>query len=217
MTKKATTIVIIILTLLAICALIGFKNLNPATVFLHNDSDMKIEEVEINTTTNIQGTLINNGYFTITIPDSWTYSDWRDDMTNPKKNLEIADENKDAYLSEYHGARAARDGVRDYLNSNTRNPAMVSFNFRPSNICNVNTLRRELQPCEDVSISVNGRVWTGFHGLDKINAYRCCLESADEDGWILEVSISKERSQTFSLEDEGLLIMLSSMHHISPD
>jgi len=215
--RRFTTLLMFLPVVVILLLAVGIKNMNPVTAFIHNDADISIREISFDISADAAGTLVNNGYFEVIIPENWTYSDWRDDLRDSKYNIELVNTTSEQYLSEYHGARAVRDGIWDYVDSSTRDPAMVIFNFRSPYMRYNNTTNRDLKPRENASITVNGRQWTGFHGLSEIDTYVCCLEAEDDDGWFLEVSIHKGNSKTFTLEDEGLLVMLASMHHLSRD
>ena len=73
------------------------------------------------------------------------------------------------------------------------------------------SLRMNVNPIAEVSITVNGRCWTGFHGYySDGGGYTCTLETPD-GSHMLEIWLTG--SDSLILEDEEFLTILAGMHY----
>ena len=158
---------------------------------------IELDEINIQTEIEPKGERIDNTYFEVIIPEGWTYQDWR-------RGLEKG------YGLSFQWANATRNEVYGSGRNDTL-PPEVHFNYRDIAIPMAESLRMNVNPIAEVSITVNGRCWTGFHGYySDGGGYTCTLETPD-GSHMLEIWLTG--SDSLILEDEEFLTILAGMHY----
>lgn len=160
----------------------------------HDDKDMTIEAIDLDVEIEPEGELvqIQDQDIEVVVPPEWEYLGSGD-----LKNRQLV-----------------RTGIVDYYPDNGPAiglPAGAFFFWRYASVRFTDVTRRETDPRENIRIVVNGREWTGYHGING-PYYTAALETPEGDR-IIRMVVSRGRSKTFSITEDSVLMMLATVHY----